>query len=152
MRVSLVAHTVRFCLHCRKPRFNPWVRRIPWREWILLHKHVYMKCHIGIFYLFIYYLFFKFYFIFKLYIIVLVLPNIKMNPPQVYMCSPSWTLWLQAYIPHDWWKMQLQLIFVVVVVLGLFFLHKVSPEWKSIQNMGYYDCCWYVHCPSLDYF
>ena len=31
----------------------------------------------------------KFYFIFKLYIIVLVLPNIKMNLPQVYMCS-SW--------------------------------------------------------------
>ena len=31
-------------------------------------------------------------FFFKLYIIVLVLPNIKMNPPQVYMCSPSWTL------------------------------------------------------------
>ena len=28
-------------------------------------------------------------FIFKLYIIVLVLPNIKMNPPQVYMCSKS---------------------------------------------------------------
>ena len=27
--------------------------------------------------------FFKFYFIFKLYITVLVLPNIKMNPPQV---------------------------------------------------------------------
>ena len=35
--------------------------------------------------------FFLFYFIFKLYNIVLVLPNIKMNPPQVYMCSPSWT-------------------------------------------------------------
>ena len=33
--------------------------------------------------------FFKFYFIFKLYNIVLVLPNIKMNPPQVYPCSPS---------------------------------------------------------------
>ena len=33
---------------------------------------------------------FFFYFIFKLYIIVLVLPNIKMNPPQVYVCSP-WT-------------------------------------------------------------
>ena len=32
------------------------------------------------------------YFIFKLYIIVLVLPNIKMNPSQVYMCSPSLTL------------------------------------------------------------
>ena len=33
--------------------------------------------------------FFLIYFIFKLYKIVLVLPNIKMNPPQVYMCSPS---------------------------------------------------------------
>src|SRR5574341_110122 len=41
---------------------------------------------------FIYLFIFKFYFIFKLYIIVLVLPNIKMNPPQVYMCSPSRTL------------------------------------------------------------
>ena len=27
--------------------------------------------------------------IFKLYNIVLVLPNIEMNPPQVYMCFPS---------------------------------------------------------------
>ena len=35
---------------------------------------------------------FLFYFIFKLYNIVLVLPNIEMNPPEVYMCSPSWTL------------------------------------------------------------
>ena len=42
----------------------------------------------GFFNLFIY-LVFKFYFIFKLYKIVLVLPNIKMNPPQVYMFSPS---------------------------------------------------------------
>ena len=30
--------------------------------------------------------FLKFYFIFKLYNIVLVLPNIEMNPPQVYTC------------------------------------------------------------------
>ena len=44
------------------------------------------------FFLFYFYFFFKFDFIFKLYIIVLVLPNIKMNPSQVYMCSPSWTL------------------------------------------------------------
>ena len=36
--------------------------------------------------------FFFFNFIFKLYNIVLVLPNIEMNPPQVYLCSPSWTL------------------------------------------------------------
>ena len=51
--------------------------------------------------------FFKFYFIFKLYIIVLVLPNIKMNPPQVYMCSPSWTL--------------LTLVVLYVFSTGLFF-------------------------------
>ena len=31
----------------------------------------------------------KFYFIFKFYKIVLVMPNIIMNLPQVYMCSPS---------------------------------------------------------------
>ena len=43
--------------------------------------------------------FFKFYFIFKLYIIVLVLPNIEMNLPQVYMCSPSWTL-LPPHSPY----------------------------------------------------
>ena len=54
------------------------------------HSFDYMDfCHqSGIFAFF----FFKFYFIFKLYIIVLVLPNIKMNPPQVYMRSPSRTL------------------------------------------------------------
>ena len=32
--------------------------------------------------------FILFFFIFKLYNIVLVLPNIEMNPSQVYMCSP----------------------------------------------------------------
>ena len=32
----------------------------------------------------------KFFFFFKFYNIVLVLPYIKMNLPQVYMCSPSW--------------------------------------------------------------
>ena len=44
---------------------------------------------LNLFYLFILFLF---YFIFKLYNIVLILPNIYMNPPQVYTCSPSWTL------------------------------------------------------------
>ena len=43
--------------------------------------------------------FFNFILFFELYIIVLVLPNIKMNPPQVYMCSPSWTL-LSPPSPH----------------------------------------------------
>ena len=36
--------------------------------------------------------FFFFNFIFKLYNIVLVLPNIEMNPPQIYLCSLFWTL------------------------------------------------------------
>ena len=52
----------------------------------LLFIYLFFNVFITFIYLFIY---FKFYFIFKLYIIVLVLPNIKMNPPQVYMCSPS---------------------------------------------------------------
>ena len=34
----------------------------------------------------------SFFFFFKLYNIVLGLPNIEMNPSQVYLCSPSWTL------------------------------------------------------------
>ena len=41
--------------------------------------------------------FFKFDFIFKLYNIVFVLPNIEMNPPQVYLCELHtlkwWILW-----------------------------------------------------------
>ena len=48
---------------------------------------------------FFFLIFFKFYFIFKLYIFVLVLPNIRMNPPQVYMCSPSWSLLPPHTIP-----------------------------------------------------
>ena len=32
-----------------------------------------------------------FFFFFLLYNIILVLPYINMNPPRVYMCSPSWT-------------------------------------------------------------
>ena len=46
------------------------------------------------------------FFIFKLYIIVLVLPNIKMNPPQVYMCSPSWTLLPPPSLYHPSWSSQ----------------------------------------------
>ena len=56
---------------------------------------MYRNAHFSIisfFLLSVFYLFFKFYFIFKLYNIVLVLPNIEMNLPQVYMCSPSWSL------------------------------------------------------------
>ena len=31
---SLVAQTVKVCLQCRRPRFDPWIRKIPWgRKW-----------------------------------------------------------------------------------------------------------------------
>ena len=40
-------------------------------------------------FLFLFFLVVPMAYFFKLYIIVLVLPNTKMNPPQVYMCSPS---------------------------------------------------------------
>ena len=31
---SLEAQTERICLQCRRPRFDPWVRKSPWRrEW-----------------------------------------------------------------------------------------------------------------------
>ena len=29
---SLVAQVVRICLQCRRPGFNPWVGKIPWRR------------------------------------------------------------------------------------------------------------------------
>ena len=67
---------------------------------IELNLYIYLQ-RIAIFFLFVCFVLFlhfllwafnSFFFFFKLYIIVLVLPNIKMNPSQVYMCSPSWTL------------------------------------------------------------
>ena len=34
IKASLEAQTVRNCLHCRRPGFDPWVGKIPWRrEW-----------------------------------------------------------------------------------------------------------------------
>ena len=57
-------------------------REDPLQEEMAMHSRI-----LFFFLSFIY--FFKFYFIFKLYNIVLVLPNIEMNPPQVYSCSPS---------------------------------------------------------------
>ena len=46
----------------------------------------FLLCNIHTKFSFFFLCFLKFYFIFKLYNIVLVLPNIKMNPPQVYTC------------------------------------------------------------------
>ena len=34
IRASLVAQMI-ICLQCRRPKFDPWVRKIPWRsEWL----------------------------------------------------------------------------------------------------------------------
>ena len=44
---------------------------------------------------FIFFFVLQFYFIFKLYIIVLVLPNIKTNPPQVLKCL------VEGYTPNS---------------------------------------------------
>ena len=53
-----------------------------------------------LFFVFFILFYFKFYFIFKLNITVLDLPNIKMNLPQVYMCSPLCLLhWQVGSLP-----------------------------------------------------
>ena len=58
-----------------------------------------------------YLIFFKFYFIFKLYIIVLVLPNIKMNPPQVYIILlPTWPIsYNYLHFVDEWSEVQKEL-------------------------------------------
>ena len=34
-RASLVAQLIKICLQCRRPGFNPWIGKIPWRrEWL----------------------------------------------------------------------------------------------------------------------
>ena len=34
IRDSLVAQTVKICLQCKRPRCDPWIRKMPWRrEW-----------------------------------------------------------------------------------------------------------------------
>ena len=56
------------------------------------HQSLFQRCFVDVIKVcnqLTFFFFILFYFIFKLYITVLVLPNIKMNPPQVYMCSPS---------------------------------------------------------------
>ena len=61
------------------------MEKLAYTDWSIIH-------HEDKTLIFLLLLLFKFYFIFKLYNIVLVLPNIEMNPPQVYPHSPSWTL------------------------------------------------------------
>ena len=82
-------------------------------------------------------LFIYFYFIFKLYNIVLVLPNIEMNPPQVYTCSPSWTLLPPYFLnrvnlkkPTEEWPKNM---------LGQNYLRKSltpSLDWRDANSVG----------------
>ena len=37
LEASLVAQRVKICLHCRRPGFNPWVGKIPWRREVATH-------------------------------------------------------------------------------------------------------------------
>ena len=69
---GLVAHGKAFELHSEGTReaLEDLGKRVAWSD------------------LFFIFLVFIYLFIFRLYITVLVLPNIKMNPPQVYTCSP----------------------------------------------------------------
>ena len=77
-----------------------------------------------------FFFFFKFYFIFKLYITVLVLPNIKMNPPQVYMCSPEFSL--KMFSVHLFIFL-VPWVFVAVCRLSLV---AVSEGYSSVAEQG----------------
>ena len=37
LQASLVAQRVKICLQCRRPGFNPWVGKIPWRREVATH-------------------------------------------------------------------------------------------------------------------
>ena len=58
--------------------------------------------YVNYIYIFFYVFFFNLNFILFLNFTILVLPNIKINPPQVYMCSPSWTLLPPPSPYHPW--------------------------------------------------
>ena len=72
--------------------------------------------------------FFKFYFVFKRYIIVLVLPNIKMNPPQVYMCSYHHTFFLL------WQGRELQFLNILFYNLTFLFICGSSVPLRRLSG------------------
>ena len=71
------------------PFQNPYPTSTP--KFPVLHFLKYLLIYFWLHWVFFFFspFFLNFILFFKLYIIVLVLPNIKMNPPQVYMCTGS---------------------------------------------------------------
>ena len=80
-----------------------------------------------------------FFFFFKLYNIVLVLPNIEMDPPQVYLCSPSWTL-LPPPSPYPYW------VFPVHQPQASSIVHRT---WTGISFHTWYYTCFNAILPNL---
>ena len=117
------------------------------RQWNLIRRWICWS--------FYFFIFFKFNFIFKLYNIVLVFPYIEMNLPQVYMCSPSWTLLPPHTIPLgcpsapapsvqyrasnlDWWL-------VSYMILYIFQCHSPKSSHPRPLPQSPKDCCIH-HC------
>ena len=88
--ISLLSPSLLFSLSLSNPQSwkTPELSSSASSCFVYIHSLAFFTEFLALFFFFSFF----FNFIFKLYIIVLVLPNIKMNPPQVYMCSPSWTL------------------------------------------------------------
>ena len=89
----------------------------------------------------------KFYFIFKVYNIVLVLPNIEMNPPQVYMCSPSWTLLppLLPFLNPAWTSGSSRFTYCWSLAWRILSITWLACEW--VQLCSSLSILW--HCLSL---
>ena len=80
---------------------------------------------------FIYFIFLNLILFFKLYIIVLALPNIKMNLPQVYMCSPSWTPLVKDKVSIGAWIYLWAFYFVPLIYISVFVLIPYCLVWYS---------------------
>ena len=74
-------------------------------------------------------------FVFLLYNIVLVLPYINMLPPQVYMCSPSWTLLssLSLYLLKSYNGERLSQIKHICIYIYIYIYMKVKV--KSLSHV-----------------
>ena len=77
-------------------------------------------------------------FIFLLYNIVLVLPYIDMNPPWVYMCSPSWTPLPPPSLYHPSGSSQCTSPEHPVSCSNLYQMYQIKQMWRSVSHMIFY--------------